>query len=53
MGQTAIMGSYTKPVIDISIVAKRDILPNIPQDMILNLAKLGYVYCGPSPLKRD
>ena len=53
MGQTAIMGSYTKPIIDISIVAKKDVLPNVPKDMISNLAKLGYISCGPSPLKKD
>ena len=47
------MGSYTKPVIDITIIAKRGILPDIPTEMIQNLSKLGYIYCGPSPHRKD
>lgn len=53
MGQTAILGSYTKPIIDISIIAQKGILPNVPKQMIENLEKIGYVYCGPSPNKLD
>ena len=53
MGQTSIMGSYTKPVIDITIVAQKGVLPNVPADMVQNLQKLGYIQCGPSPHKKD
>ena len=52
MGSTAITDMYGKPVPDISIVTK-DLLPNFPQNIIDEISKLGFRYCGPSPHSFD
>ena len=48
MGSTAITGMYGKPMPDLCIVTK-DLLPNFPKNIIDEMSKLGFKYCGPSP----
>ena len=47
MGSTAIKGMIGKPVIDMTILTT-GLLPNIPNDVIEEMEKLGYWYAGPA-----
>ena len=48
MGSTAIIGLPGKPMIYFTVITK-GLLPDIPNDCIDELAKIGYIYGGPSP----
>lgn len=52
MGSTAIVGMPGKPIVDFTIVTK-DLLPNIPDDVMNSLQKLGWTYRGIAPHSLD
>jgi GrpB-like predicted nucleotidyltransferase (UPF0157 family) len=48
MGSTSIVGMPGKPWIDFTIVTK-DLLSDIPEDILKKLKNLGYMYGGIAP----
>jgi len=52
IGSTAITGLSGKPVIDITICTE-GLLPNIPDEFIASMEKLGFMFCGPSRAASD
>jgi hypothetical protein len=45
-GSSAIAGTECRPLIDLTVIAKDDVLPNLNSDIYKNLSHIGYEYIG-------